>query len=368
MTPTSQPGYDNDKTTLPISPYGVPWEGQICTNPAPPQPLLYSDIPSTAKFIWYESGKIPSGGLSWKIQSPFYAAGVSGGHDEFLIFRVAGNIPAHTNDWLNKTLKNTSPTAAYDFALILKGNVLPLSWHQDGFIWPWPGPLQGFNSFSATLSGGNTLLRWWNFVDGVNTQIDIGQEIHIGWGVFWPLKAEVVNAYWTDANGNPIQGSYIKQVNAYGMTNGIYWQWAVWHNTLAPLGIPDTAVTLRDVQFAVFDTLVPPDSLNSSNVALESAFQPMSSDTAIRLPYCQSVSLTFPTPILKTQWVVLKYKIEGPGSAAEVTDYVELAPQATQTGAIPTLTEWGLIIFAVLLVGFMTWVVVRRRRRVTIGI
>jgi hypothetical protein len=35
---------------------------------------------------------------------------------------------------------------------------------------------------------------------------------------------------------------------------------------------------------------------------------------------------------------------------------------------IPTLSEWGLIIFAVLLVGFMTWVVIRRRRRVTIGI
>jgi hypothetical protein len=33
-------------------------------------------------------------------------------------------------------------------------------------------------------------------------------------------------------------------------------------------------------------------------------------------------------------------------------------------GAIPTLTEWGLIIFGVLLLGFITWVFLRRRRAV----
>jgi len=35
---------------------------------------------------------------------------------------------------------------------------------------------------------------------------------------------------------------------------------------------------------------------------------------------------------------------------------------------IPTLTEWGMIIFCVLLFGWMAWVIVRRRRRVTAGI
>ena len=33
---------------------------------------------------------------------------------------------------------------------------------------------------------------------------------------------------------------------------------------------------------------------------------------------------------------------------------------------IPTLTEWGMIIFCVLLFGWMAWVIVRRRKRVTI--
>ena len=37
-------------------------------------------------------------------------------------------------------------------------------------------------------------------------------------------------------------------------------------------------------------------------------------------------------------------------------------------GDIPTLTEWGLMIFCALRFGWMAWVIVRRRRRVTVGI
>jgi hypothetical protein len=35
---------------------------------------------------------------------------------------------------------------------------------------------------------------------------------------------------------------------------------------------------------------------------------------------------------------------------------------------IPTLTEWGMIIFAVLLLGFMAYVVIRRRKSIGIGV
>jgi LPXTG-motif cell wall-anchored protein len=37
---------------------------------------------------------------------------------------------------------------------------------------------------------------------------------------------------------------------------------------------------------------------------------------------------------------------------------------APHLSAIPTLTEWGLIIFGVVLLGFITWVFLRRRRAV----
>ncbi len=36
--------------------------------------------------------------------------------------------------------------------------------------------------------------------------------------------------------------------------------------------------------------------------------------------------------------------------------------KAASPDTIPTLGEWGLIIFSVLLVGWMAWVIVRRRR------
>lgn len=39
-----------------------------------------------------------------------------------------------------------------------------------------------------------------------------------------------------------------------------------------------------------------------------------------------------------------------------------------ETIPIPTLTEWGMIIFSVLLFGWMAWVIVRRRKRITAGV
>ena len=35
---------------------------------------------------------------------------------------------------------------------------------------------------------------------------------------------------------------------------------------------------------------------------------------------------------------------------------------------VPTLTEWGMIIFTLLLFGYMAWVIMRRRQRVKVGI
>ncbi len=50
-------------------------------------------------------------------------------------------------------------------------------------------------------------------------------------------------------------------------------------------------------------------------------------------------------------------------------EYYKIAiPVNVSTESIPTLTEWGLIIFAVLLAGWMAWMVLRRRRRPAIHI
>lgn len=43
------------------------------------------------------------------------------------------------------------------------------------------------------------------------------------------------------------------------------------------------------------------------------------------------------------------------------------AAQVKSSGAIPTLSEWGMIIFGVALAGWMAWMVLRRKQKATIG-
>jgi hypothetical protein len=50
----------------------------------------------------------------------------------------------------------------------------------------------------------------------------------------------------------------------------------------------------------------------------------------------------------------------GPGGP----DCPDLPPWPSSWGDIPTLSEWGMIIFGVVLLGFMSWVFLRRRRAV----
>ena len=49
-------------------------------------------------------------------------------------------------------------------------------------------------------------------------------------------------------------------------------------------------------------------------------------------------------------------------------DNICLRDDVCPQSQIPTLTEWGMIIFGILLIGFMTWVLVKRRKTATINI
>lgn len=77
VTPVSPPGYDNDPTTS-IAPASSEWRTQC--NPQ----CMYTHIPITARWIWYDSTRGPT--TTWA--SPI--AGFN--HDEFLVFRVAGAV------------------------------------------------------------------------------------------------------------------------------------------------------------------------------------------------------------------------------------------------------------------------------------
>jgi hypothetical protein len=57
--------------------------------------------------------------------------------------------------------------------------------------------------------------------------------------------------------------------------------------------------------------------------------------------------------------VILVVSPDPAGSDIDCFTYNELQPCAAR---IPTLTEWGLIIFGVMLLGFITWVFLRKRK------
>ncbi len=57
------------------------------------------------------------------------------------------------------------------------------------------------------------------------------------------------------------------------------------------------------------------------------------------------------------------------GITVDIDDSVMIAIVTVElTGAIPTLTEWGLIIFGVVLLGFITWVFLKRRKAIGVKI
>lgn len=70
VAPSTAPGYDNDPGTS-TAPYSYPWGSLVLPN-----------IPSSAQWIWYDSGQ--------SVPGPF-ATPINGfNHDEFLVFRVPG--------------------------------------------------------------------------------------------------------------------------------------------------------------------------------------------------------------------------------------------------------------------------------------
>jgi hypothetical protein len=80
VTPVSPPGYDNDLST-PIAPATSEWLTH-CTPPC-----TYDHIPTSARWIWHDSGKGPT--TTWA----YPLAGFN--HDEFLVFRVAGAVAVY---------------------------------------------------------------------------------------------------------------------------------------------------------------------------------------------------------------------------------------------------------------------------------
>ncbi|MBU0640461.1 MAG: IPTL-CTERM sorting domain-containing protein [Planctomycetes bacterium] len=254
---------------------------------------------------------------------------------------------------VNKDLTNLGPKA-YDVAVLLAGSETVTD-HYDGYP---GGPYQGqFDTFTVEDSGGNTLLHWRGFDDGSDNVINTGQTIHIGWSTEDHFS-NILDMWWTDSAGNRIAGSVVLNITCnWTFSAAAQLAQAEWCNIHLGGGSPRT-ITILHPHYAVFPEAIPLEDLNTQNTALAAALQPFSV-SSFDVAYGDCATQDIPGAVPEGSAVVLRYEVEAGGSQAETLDFVQFI--AVQP-AVPTVSEWGLIVMALLLLTAGA-VIVRRRRR-----
>lgn len=213
---------------------------------------------------------------------------------------------------MNKDFTNTGTVPAFDIAILITGNQDITSIFY-GFA---PGKIGGmtsagrFSNFSSLFQGGNTLMHWQN-LNGTNAPINPNTFVHVGWCTANPNQ--MVNIFWTDQNGNQLPGSVIQETGAE--PNGLQAQWI---NAFATGTNP---AIVSNVRYALPATPFPLAQLNAANTQLAGELQTLGIPTFELAP---GASFSAPVPgAAPGQWVVLVYDVNGNGSGAATTDYVQ---------------------------------------------
>jgi hypothetical protein len=217
---------------------------------------------------------------------------------------------------INKDFTNTGKVNAFDIAILITGQQVINSTF-NGFA---PGPIKGtnlvsagiFSNFSAIFQGANELLHWQN-LNQANQPIVPGAFVHVGWCTSSPNN--MVNVFWTDVNGNQLPGSVIQETGTEP-TGGNVLQW---QNLFATGTNP---AIVGNVQFALVGSPFTLDQLNAGNTQLAAELQPLPGPATFQIP--PGGTVTEPVPGAGPgQWIVVVYNVNGNGSGAATTDYVQ---------------------------------------------
>jgi|HubBroStandDraft_3_1064219.scaffolds.fasta_scaffold07537_3 hypothetical protein len=226
---------------------------------------------------------------------------------------LAGSTAAFANYCINKDFANTGNVPANDIAILITGNQ-PATDLFNGFA---PGPIGTsisagiFSNFSSIFQGPNELLHWQNLNAG-NQTINNGTFVHVGWCT--PNPSNLVNVYWTDPNGNQLPGSVIQETGCE--PNGLNLQW---NNLFAANTNP---AIVSNVRYALATTALPLDQLNAANTNLASQLQPLPGPASFEV--APGAKVTAPVPgAAAGRWIVVVYNVNGSGSGAATTDYVQ---------------------------------------------
>jgi len=310
-------------------------------------------LPKQAQWIWYESGLVPA---VW-FASPYEG----GNHQEFLVFRIAGEIPAP--DSCNDVWITPNP--------------------------PWDCP---DISLSAPPVAGQTVTITANIH---NTGFfDVHADIKFEWGY---VGTSYTPKHWNTIGTNP---QVYLPTNPSSTPTSISWpitSAAIGHSCvrvtiLQPTNPPECNIT--PANFAWENLWVESCAKGQETEITGPVFNPdnISRDILVEFQIINMPagwdawvldSLLEQVGPGETQDVTVVFSVPStasPSDSAVVNFEVYLLPEREHIGGtdvkatvvqeeqIPTLTEWGLIIFCVLLFGFMTWMVVRKRKGVTFGV
>jgi hypothetical protein len=260
----------------------------------------------------------------------------------------------------NFTLRNSTGQDVNDFDLIVRGDNLTCSsideyYHGWGTV--WNGTEWVASGGCQNLGPGRIRITW----SDPDNPILPSKKSHFG-VTFTKCHANVraEEALWT------FDGVQVGRIPM------IFQTWVgtfecpvadiLWPPDIIPVP-PDPGPPWEIVRsWAWTDTLIPLDSLTPDNsMVMSLPWEPTIVETLSGDPNDSLPLWTDPLP--QSGGVVVQYSvISGGDTQAVFTNEAALE----EAEAIPTLTEWGMIIFGVVLLGFITWVFLRRRKGVAV--
>lgn len=122
---------------------------------------------------------------------------------------------------------------------------------------------------------------------------------------------------------------------------------------------PEFESTAECSSFGILQEVQPGHAVENADLVIEDIFSVCTSTVIISSHYDSTIHLTAAEHKTCNYTIVLTSD-----STVTVTGEVTV----TLVSVIPTLTEWGMIIFIVLLLGFMAWTMLRKRRAATLRI
>jgi len=260
---------------------------------------------------------------------------------------------------INKDVLNATGSDAHGLKIVLKGQPTVLQ-HFDGVQ-----DENHFNSFVTEVANDTTIL-WWSEPLGANGEvrpIPDGEWVHIGYRL--NLPAEILEAYWTDESGARI-GDVIGQPT----------QEVIFDPSDPNLKLKITnnlqngiSVSFEVVGYAVVEQEIPLDELNAANPLFNdlTPFAGASGNTQLTSGLSESFDIPRTTDQNKpeTYAIYLKHgKNGGNGNTVVFRDFGQYGPVPPTDGIrpVPTLSEWSLIVMALLLVSAGAIVIWRRQR------